>query len=76
MFAGSFICVTNNPFAGTEGPALLLDLVSKRSGISVTGRFPVPISKRVPTTARTIFRKNRLAVMVKAICPFVATHFA
>ena len=55
--------IQGSPF--TDWPAAQRSFEAKTSSIHSTGRLPRPISSRVPTVARTIFRKNRSARIVK-----------
>lgn len=56
--------VKNNPFAGTDKPALLRFLLSMIFLKSVIEILSKPTSIRVPTIALTIFLKNRFAEIV------------
>ena len=67
FYFGYEILVRYNPAAGTDCPALqrfLLAITARKSSMVIR---PRPTSKSVPTTARTILRKKRSAVMAKTL---------
>ena len=57
--------VKYKPCAGTEKPALSLFLLSMIAVKSASVILYKPMFTKVPTMERTIFRKKRLAEMVK-----------
>ena len=52
------------PSAGAEWPARQRSCAAMTSANCSSVILPLPTSKSVPTTARTILRKNRFAVMI------------
>src|SRR3546814_7228843 len=52
------------PQAGTDVPATERSLLSMVERMDSTAFLPLPISINVPTMARTMFRKKRLAEMI------------
>ena len=59
------ISINESPSAGAECPARQRLCAAITCSNSSSLIVPRPTSKRVPTTARTMFRKNRLAVISK-----------
>ena len=74
---GYFISTNDSPSAGAECPARQRSWEAMTSAICCSVIRPRPTSKSVPTTARTMFLRNRSAEMTKyASCSFSITHRA
>ena len=61
--AGYVTWLRYKPHPNTLLPAALRSPAAKMAGRSSGDRLPFPTSIRVPTVARTMFRRNRSAVM-------------